>query len=78
MRPLFDWATGKPTHTYDQAFGRADMIRETLIVLLLVALAFAFGASIVVIPTMPALGWCLFFGSVMGLAAFSATFGAAA
>lgn len=53
-------------------------LRDLLGVFLMVSLAFVFSASIVVIPTMPALGGCLLFGSVMGLAAFAATFGAAA
>lgn len=51
------------------------MIRDLFIVLLLVALAFVFSASLVVIPTMPALGGVLFFGSLMGLIAFVAVFG---
>lgn len=75
MQPPFDWETGKPTNPYAEAFERADMIRDLLVVLLLVALAFVFSASLVAIPTMPALGVVLFFGSLMGLIAFVAVFG---
>lgn len=53
-------------------------LRDLLVVFLVVGLAFVASTSIVAIPTMPALGGVLFFGSCMGLTAFSATFGAAA
>ena len=38
----------------------------------------AIGERVRIWHPLPALGWCLLFGSVMGLTAFVATFGAAA
>lgn len=75
MKPLFDWTTGEPT---EDLANRGETVRLLLVVVLMVGLAFAWSASIVAIPTAPVFGFLLLFGSSMGLAAFVATFGAAA
>lgn len=75
MKPLYDWSTLRPNYRQIEALERQLLLRDLGSVLFLVALAFVFSASLVVIPTMPALGGVLFFGSIMGLIAFVAVFG---